>query len=234
MRQKIFIIFKYIIGGLIVFFGAVVSYLVGEEWGLREGVFVAAAYYSALGVLFVMFKETALARFRRPRLTTNFKMRRPFITLDKVEQGYYYHIGVTNMGHSTARDCSCYLNRVYVYDADTDRYEEMSNFLTTPLQWIREEGKETFIHPNQTKYIDIGWILLSPQPFFNLLFADGIYSDVRELSIGQYKIDIGVYSNNANSLTAQFELDVVESESIKIDKFTVNCKIHKLKESETA
>jgi hypothetical protein len=80
MGQIIVIIFKYIIGGLIVDFGAVVAYLVGGEWGLREGVFVAAAYYSALSVLCVMFKETALAQFRRPILTTNFEMRQPFKT----------------------------------------------------------------------------------------------------------------------------------------------------------
>jgi hypothetical protein len=231
MGQKIFIIFKYIIGGLIVAFGAVVAYLAGEEWGLREGVFVAAAYYSALGVLFVMFKETALARFKRPILTTNFEMRRPFITLENDER-YWYHIGVTNTGRSTAKDCSCYLNRIYIYNDNTNKYEENKNFLTTSLQWIREEGKKTFIQPKQTKYIDISWVSLSPQPFFNLYFAGGIYSDVNELGVGQYKINIGIYSTNANGVNAQFKLDVVDSNSIKIDKFTVNCKMYKLKEIE--
>lgn len=162
-----------------------------------------AAFFTTTAIIWALFKETLLAFWKRPRFKSNFFMDFPYITKLPATTGqiYYYHLGVKNVGRSTALNCRGYVDGIYKYS--NGQYERIKNFIAMPLYWTREDKAATFIGPEQEKFLDLGTIetqviyLEGKRPFI-LGFRE--YSDTDRLYSGKYKIKIIFYSENTKSL----------------------------------
>jgi len=165
-----------------------------------------AASSTFLAVIWVLFKETLLARWRAPLLQRHIRMDMPYIT--KNFNKYYYHLGVSNDGKSTALNCRGYIDAIYEYKEAA--YERINNFIAIPISWAREDTLSTFIEPGQEKLLDLGIVdevvdISKRQHFFKILFKG--YSDTSCLYSGKYRMDIMVYSENAKRLAVSLYLN---------------------------
>ncbi|MDP3041417.1 MAG: hypothetical protein Q8N62_01590 [Candidatus Omnitrophota bacterium] len=161
-----------------------------------------AAFFTTTAIIWVLFKETILARWRAPKLQSLINMDMPYVT--KQGRTYYYHLGIKNIGRATAQNCRGYVDRIYEYN--NGQYERIKNFMPMPLYWAREEKSATFIGPDQEKFLDLGTIdtdcsyAVGKRPFV-LWFRE--YSDTSRLFLGRYKIRIILYSENTESLPVE-------------------------------
>jgi len=165
-----------------------------------------AAFFTALAIIWILFKETILSRWKAPKLQSLIHMDMPYVT--KQGETYYYHLGVKNIGRSTAQNCRGYVDRIYEYN--NGQYERVKNFIAMPLFWAREEKPDTFIGPDQEKFLDIGTIntnfiyLGGKRPF---IFWFRAFSDTGSLYLGRYKVKIILYSENTKSLSVDLYIN---------------------------
>jgi len=121
---------------------------------------------------------------------------------------YYYHLGVRNKGRSTALNCRGYVDSIYEYkDAG---YERINNFIAMPIYWARENRPETFIEPEQVKFLDLAKVedtydIVRRENIFKIWFRE--YSDTDRLYSGKYKINIILYAENAKSLSTSLYIN---------------------------
>ncbi len=164
-----------------------------------------AAFSTLAAVIWMLFKETILARWRAPRLELFVHMDAPYVTIQ--EDTYYYHLGIKNTGKSTAQKCHGYIDEIYEYK--NGRYERIKNFIAMPLFWAKEEKIETFIGSEQEKFLDLGTIN------FQVIYARGkrpftlwfrAHSDTDKLYAGKYRIKINIYSENTRALSRDLEI----------------------------
>ncbi len=165
-----------------------------------------AAFSTALAIIWILFKETILARWRAPKFESHIFMETPYVT--QLGETYYYHLGIKNIGKSTAFNCRGYVDGIYEYN--NAQYERIKNFIAMPLCWAREDKPDTFIGPEQNKFLDLGTInivvhYLGGKRPFELGFRD--FSDINRLNPGKYKIKIILYSENTKSLSVDLYIN---------------------------
>lgn len=141
------------------------------------GIAALAAFSTFLAVFWVLFKDTVISYWNRPKFKCDLKIESPYITKTNLEcsylpkdkekikagtliehvPGYYYHIRVLNSGRTISKNCVGYIEELH-YLGDDNKYHKSTNFLALPLAWAHEGHLPTYINPNQEKFLDIGYI----------------------------------------------------------------------------
>lgn len=142
------------------------------------------------------------------------------------EPDFYFRFRVQNNGKSQARRCEAVVERLYVKDA-SDKYVEISQFTPINLVWgSGNAGVFSDINPGRWFSCDLCHIPSLKLQNINknaAMYVDNrdgspselgvvlcqnisLHSQPNRLLPGKYKIDIGVYSENAPKIAVRFEI----------------------------
>jgi hypothetical protein len=122
---------------------------------------VVALLVAAVGV----FQDPIRRRFIGPRLKVMFEMSEPFVGLATIrpavegglERGFFFRVGVTNLGKSAAERVSVLLTRLEKYNDAVRRYEVEEWFVPIELDWCHGIGSQLqALNPQSIIYFDLG------------------------------------------------------------------------------
>ncbi|MFH1057129.1 MAG: hypothetical protein V1797_00455 [Pseudomonadota bacterium] len=213
-----------------------ISIATEKHWGewLISGV---AALGTAGGLIYALYRDSIVHYLRRPKFLWSIGTEKPYLTEQYLGQeiiygshpvkGCAFHASVKNTGKSRATNCTVELTEIWTeHHQAPNKYRKRNNYLPAPLKWSNEE-KDANINRGQTKFVDIGYLVLplllfpvNDNPFslndpcslqisFAISISDGI---VKELECGQkHRINITVYGDNFNPATDNwFEIFIPE------------------------
>jgi hypothetical protein len=116
-----------------------------------------------------IFQDSIRRRFIGPRLKAKFEMSEPFIGFAaireasnaRIERGFFFRVGVTNLGKSAAERVNILLTRLEKYNDAVRRYEVEEWFVPIELDWCHGIGSHLqALNPHSTIYFDLGHIEL--------------------------------------------------------------------------
>lgn len=181
-----------------------------EDWGIL--VLATAAFLAPYWV------TRAIRKCYTPKLDIEFKDEDPYCRHEKTEkdlQPYYCHFVVVNNGKSQADDCEAVLEKIWDSNGQEENLEwqERKNWIPVNLKWSAEKifKRKCFktIYPGGRRYFcDIARVdPLKEGARFAFELPWGFISQDTHLSLGKYKIQISVYSENAAKVTKHFIID---------------------------
>jgi len=163
---------------------------------------------SFTAVFYLLFKETILARIRRPIIYFEYDFKAPYVTRSNSDNAYFFHLGLMNNGKSVAKRCMVYLDEIHTKGANG--WSRQATFIPMVLHWVRESFSPTDIQRGQTKLIDIGNIPIDaahqthPYPF--RLWFEG-FSDITGVPHGEHIFKYSVYGDNLQNKVVWIKLN---------------------------
>ena len=192
-------------------------------------VVVVPSFVALLVALLGIFQDPLRLRLIGPRLKVQFDMSEPFVGTAVIresqktspEKGFFFRVGVTNLGKSAAAKVSVLLTRLERYNEEARRYEVEEWFVPIELAWCHGIGSQLqSLNPHSTIYFDLGHCeRVEPEDETSNDFDSSTAKkfvlktsriDAREygyvLADGQYQLRIQITAANAEPVEAWFHI----------------------------
>ena len=164
--------------------------------------------------------------YRAPEIKITFKLSPPFCHMTQMKgpsvdySVYYFRFLVENIGKTQAEDCEVFLEKISKENS-AGKMIRIENFTPVNLKWSggREPYKRT-LQPGRRMFVDIGRIQEPNNNYLSIYrgittkqqnqlkfvfeLPDRFYSQWDCLIKGNYRIEIVIYSKNAEKTTHEF------------------------------
>jgi hypothetical protein len=195
---------------------------------VSDWVLICSTLFLGAVALFVPYLAEIIKRkCFAPKLKVEFELKPPDChktMFGNKEPVYYFRFRVTNIGKSQARRCEAVIEKLYQADAAGNLHQ--IKYSPVNLIWGSSYGEYVDINPERIYYCDLFNIPsktfqewrnskhayvnpMDTQPFILGLILDvkaAFFSQPNRLPPGQYKIVIGVFSENCPKITQVFKV----------------------------